>query len=81
MQEYPQVLVNVHVTDKTGLESNAEVQAAIRRGEDLLSNDGRLFVRASGTEPLIRVMGEGPDGVFVKNVVDEVARVIGKELK
>lgn len=80
MQEYPQVLVNVRVSDKEGLKTNEKVQAATKRGEELLGKDGRLFVRASGTEPLIRIMGEGPDGEFVKSVVEEIARVVGEEL-
>lgn len=81
LQEYPQVLVNVPVRDKAGLKANSRVKDAVRRGEELLGEDGRLFARASGTEPLIRIMGEGPDEVFVKNIVNEVANVIREELE
>jgi phosphoglucosamine mutase len=51
---------------------NEEVIAAIQAGEQKLGNSGRLVIRKSGTEPLIRVMGEGDDAVLVQNVVAEI---------
>ena len=56
---YPQVLLNVHVREKTELENIPEVAAAMRRVEGRLGANGRLLVRYSGTEPLLRVMLEG----------------------
>lgn len=61
MDVYPQVLVNVNVTDKQGLFSNSAVNRAIERAQALMSKDGRIFVRPSGTESLVRILGEGPE--------------------
>ena len=51
---------------------NEDVMAAIAAGEQKLGNSGRLVIRKSGTEPLIRVMGEGDDAALVQNVVAEI---------
>ena len=62
MTKYPQVLINVRVATKTGWETRDIIKAAIsqqQKGE--LGDEGRVLVRASGTEPLIRVMAEGPN--------------------
>ncbi|MGB1549878.1 MAG: phosphoglucosamine mutase, partial [Parvibaculales bacterium] len=67
----PQILENVRFNAGVPLE-NDEVIAAIRAGEQKLGNSGRLVIRPSGTEPLIRVMGEGDDAVLVQNVVAEI---------
>jgi phosphoglucosamine mutase len=80
MDVYPQVLVNVNVTDKRGLFSNSAVNRAIERAQALMSKDGRIFVRPSGTESLVRILGEGPEESVVRAVVSEVARVIQEEL-
>ena len=57
---YPQQLVNVRVTDKKQAMESAEVAAATRAAEEFLANNGRVLVRASGTEPLVRVLAEAP---------------------
>ena len=57
---YPQVLENVEVSDKKAAMESAELAAAIKQAEELLSGDGRILVRPSGTEELIRVMSEAP---------------------
>lgn len=80
MKQYPQVLVNVRVKSKAGWEQNEAIQAVIREVEGLLGNDGRVLVRPSGTEPLIRVMAEGPDEQTVKNYVEKIADVVRKQL-
>ena len=67
----PQILENVRFNAGVPLE-NEEVIAAIQAGEQKLGNSGRLVIRKSGTEPLIRVMGEGDDAVLVQNVVAEI---------
>jgi phosphoglucosamine mutase len=67
----PQILENVRFSAGVPLE-NEEVIAAIQAGEQKLGNSGRLVIRKSGTEPLIRVMGEGDDAVLVQNVVAEI---------
>jgi phosphoglucosamine mutase len=71
----PQILENVCFNAGVPLE-NDEVIAAIRAGEQKLGNSGRLVIRPSGTEPLIRVMGEGDDAVLVQNVVAEIVGTI-----
>lgn len=55
---YPQVLQNVRVTDKTAAQKDPAVQAAINQVVNMLGNTGRILVRESGTEPVIRVMVE-----------------------
>lgn len=76
MQRYPQVLVNVAVDDKNCLQENAAVQAAIKHAEEVLGSDGRILVRPSGTEPLIRVMIEGPEEASIKRLADAIAKEI-----
>ncbi|NLS44952.1 MAG: phosphoglucosamine mutase [Firmicutes bacterium] len=80
MEVYPQVLINVGVRNKQDLFSNPRVAQAIKKAEALLSEDGRVFVRPSGTEPLIRILGEGPEETMVRDAVSGVAKAIQKEL-
>jgi phosphoglucosamine mutase len=68
---YPQLLKNVRYKDKSPLE-HKEVQAAIEAGEKVLAGSGRVLIRKSGTEPLIRVMAEGKDEKQVERVVDDI---------
>jgi phosphoglucosamine mutase len=79
MSAYPQVLTNVIVTDKA-FEGNGTVVAAIATGERLLGTRGRLLVRPSGTEPLIRVMVEAPTESEAEEVASVVAQVVEAEL-
>ncbi len=74
-EPYPQLLKNVPVNGGRPLEATA-VKAAIRAAEDRLGRGGRLVVRASGTERVIRVMAEGTDAALVGDVVDTVADAI-----
>jgi phosphoglucosamine mutase len=67
----PQVLKNVRYKDGRPLE-NAKVRSAIEEAEQRLNGHGRLLVRPSGTEPVIRVMGEGEDKVLVEEIVDGI---------
>ncbi|HEX9313091.1 MAG TPA: phosphoglucosamine mutase [Actinomycetota bacterium] len=60
MEKFPQVLLNVEVSDRGGLDSAEAVWAAVRSAEGALGARGRVLVRASGTEPLVRVMVEAP---------------------
>ncbi|MDU6074772.1 MAG: phosphoglucosamine mutase [Veillonella parvula] len=79
MTKYPQVLVNVRVATKTGWEDNDLIKAAIVTAEGELSDEGRVLVRASGTEPLIRVMAEGPNQEELQSLCQEIADIIGRE--
>jgi phosphoglucosamine mutase len=71
----PQLLQNVRFTSGKPLD-DAKVKAAIKDGEAALNGQGRLLVRPSGTEKLIRVMAEGDDGALVKRVVADVAAAV-----
>jgi phosphoglucosamine mutase len=71
----PQLLKNVRFKGKPPLEK-AEVKAAIAEGEARLNGRGRLVIRKSGTEPLIRVMAEGEDEVLVGQVVDDICAAV-----
>ena len=71
----PQILENVRFTSGAPLE-NDDVKKAIAAAEIKLGNQGRLVIRTSGTEPIIRVMGEGDDAALVKNVVAEIVGTI-----
>ncbi|AOZ93401.1 phosphoglucosamine mutase [Paenibacillus crassostreae] len=80
MKKYPQVLVNVRVEDKSNYESNKAIQEIIASVEKELADNGRVLVRASGTESLIRVMAEGPDKVSLDRYVAEIVEVVKREL-
>ena len=73
---YPQVLKNVRVTDKTTAQADADVQAAVRAAADELGTAGRILVRESGTEPVVRVMVEAPEQEQCERLVDSVVNVI-----
>ncbi len=80
MTRFPQVLVNVRVKSKEGWQENSAIVAAIAAASEALGEDGRVLVRPSGTEPLIRVMAEGPSQAELETLVERVAAVISKEL-
>ena len=79
MISYPQLLVNVVVKSKEGWEQNQNIAAAIKAGEEELGADGRILVRPSGTEPLIRVMAEGPDQAQLEVICQKIADVVVTE--
>lgn len=80
MTRYPQVLVNVVVADKAGLAGNAAISSAIQDAEKRLGDDGRVLVRVSGTEPLVRVMVEASTEAVAREVADDLAALVGAEL-
>jgi phosphoglucosamine mutase len=80
MRRFPQVLVNVEVAHRERLEQAAEVWQAARAAEDELGGDGRVLVRASGTEPLVRVMVEAETEDLARRHADAVARAIAAAL-
>lgn len=73
---YPQLLKNVRVTDKKTAQENPEVQKAVVAVADALGDDGRILVRESGTEPVIRVMVEAATDEICRQYVDQVIDVI-----
>lgn len=80
MKQYPQVLVNVRVQDKSKYVGNVAIEQAIAKVEDKLSDNGRVLVRPSGTESLIRVMAEGPEKQELEELVGQIVAVVEKEL-
>lgn len=73
---YPQVLVNVRVKDKAEAQADADVQAAVQAVADVLGDTGRILVRESGTEPLLRVMVEAETEELCRQYVDQVVDVV-----
>ena len=73
---YPQVLLNVRVKDKKTAQDDPEVQAAVRAVADELGDTGRILVRESGTEPLVRVMVEAPGKGQCQTLAQRVVDVI-----
>lgn len=80
MTKYPQLLVNVQVEDKSKLAGNQKIEAAIRSVEQKMGGSGRVLVRPSGTESLVRVMAEGPNEQELSSFVDSIVDVIKEEL-
>jgi len=80
MSKYPQVLVNVRVADKSLFQGNVAIDEAVARVEQALGDNGRVLVRASGTESLIRVMAEGPDKAEIERYVEEIVDVVKAQL-
>ena len=76
---YPQVLKNVRVKSKPDAQNDPDVQAEVQKVADLLGDDGRILVRESGTEPVIRVMVEAGSDELCEKYVDQVINVIKKK--
>lgn len=76
LKVYPQVLKNVRVKDKPTAQNDPVVQAAVQKVADKLGDSGRILVRESGTEPVIRVMVEAPSKQQCQQLVDSVVDVI-----
>lgn len=79
-ERYPQVLVNVRVREKPELEVLPAVAEAVREVEERLGADGRLVLRYSGTEPLARVMIEGPEQELIEELAGRIAEVIDEAI-
>lgn len=73
---YPQVLKNVRVTDKTQAQNDPEVKAAVAKAAAELGDSGRILLRESGTEPLVRVMVEAESTETCERIVDEIIALI-----
>lgn len=76
LNKTPQCMINVPVAAKTDLDRNTVIQAAVARVEAKLEGRGRVLLRASGTEPVIRVMVEGPQIELVKSLATELADAV-----
>ncbi len=80
MAKLPQRLVNVRVRDREALQRRREVKRAIEAAERELSGRGRVLVRPSGTEPLVRVMVEAPSDAEAESVCDRLVALVQSEL-
>ncbi|MBB6454007.1 phosphoglucosamine mutase [Salirhabdus euzebyi] len=80
MEIFPQVLKNIKVIDKNQIHTNSLIQEEINKVEESLGSNGRVLVRPSGTEPLVRVMVEAPTKEDCEKYVDQVATVIQQQL-
>lgn len=76
---YPQLLKNVHVADKPAARNDEDVIAATKKVEEALGDEGRILLRESGTEPVIRVMVEAKEQELCEKYVDEVVEVLRKK--
>lgn len=82
MERYPQVLINVSVSNegKLNFYTDKEIKAEIKRVSDILGDKGRILVRVSGTEPLVRVMIEGENLEEISNLANETASLVRERL-
>lgn len=79
VQIYPQKLVNITVADKIAIQHNQAVVDKIAEVEELMAGDGRVLVRPSGTESILRVMAEAPTEELVSHYVDMIAEVVREQ--
>ena len=80
MRRYPQVLVNVEVRDAARVSSSAALASAIAEEERALGTSGRVLVRPSGTEPLVRVMVEASEIADAEAAAERLAEVVRREI-
>jgi len=76
MSKYPQTLVNVRIKEKIDLDSNTKIQDAVKAAEKQMGSRGRVLLRASGTEPLIRVMVEADNAEETKQLANMIAQAV-----
>ena len=76
MKKYPQRMINVPVSGKVELDKTPAVQDAVKSAEQRLAGRGRVLLRPSGTEPLVRVMVEGEDARQVNDEADQLASIV-----
>ena len=80
MSRMPQTMINVRRNKTVNLDDNTEIQAAVKATEKKLADRGRVLLRPSGTEPLVRVMVEGEDPVVTQLLAQELAEAVEKAL-
>jgi phosphoglucosamine mutase len=76
----PQLLVNCRIKNKEGWENNERISESIKLAEKKLGNRGRVLIRPSGTEPLIRIMVEGEKSTLLQEISRSLAAVVEQEL-
>lgn len=80
MQRLPQLMVNVRVRDKNGLDHCQPLKEAVQAAQEQLAGRGRILVRPSGTEPVLRLMAEGPDEGELKSILGGLKEVVERYL-
>ncbi len=80
MNKLPQIMINVHMSKRSDLSQNEVIQQAVKLAEEKLAGKGRVLLRPSGTEPVVRVMVEGEDRLQVKELAQELAAVVEQAL-
>jgi phosphoglucosamine mutase len=80
MTIYPQVMINVKNVDHHGVHSDEKLLSAVKTAENALGDSGRVLLRPSGTEPLVRVMVEAADHVTAERLANELADVVRERL-
>ena len=76
MQRFPQVMVNIPVPDKEQALASPRLAEACRKAEERLGKRGRILIRPSGTEPVIRIMAEGPNRMELEDIVGSLAEIL-----
>ena len=80
MKKFPQVMINVGVSDRSRLDDNKVIERSVVLAEQELDGRGRVLLRPSGTEPVVRVMVEGEDGELVNRLAKDIAAVVEAEV-
>jgi phosphoglucosamine mutase len=80
MSKFPQVMINVRLSKKVDISGNAVINKAVADSEKKLEGRGRVLLRPSGTEALIRVMVEGEDPVLVNQLVEGMAKIVEQQV-
>ena len=80
MSKFPQTMINVRLTKKVDITENNAIKAAVAEAEQKLAGRGRILLRPSGTEPLIRVMAEGDDQALVEQQVKAIAKIVEQQV-
>ena len=80
MTKYPQLMINVRLPKKIEIDSNKIITQAVKDAEKRLDGRGRVLLRASGTEPVIRVMVEGEDSQLVHKIARDISSVVEQQV-
>jgi phosphoglucosamine mutase len=80
MQKFPQIMINVRLAKKVDISNNGAINSAVAEAKKKLAGRGRVLLRPSGTEPLIRVMAEGDDQALVEQQVQAIAKVVEQQV-
>lgn len=80
MTKFPQTMINVKISKREGLSGNTVIAGAVREIEAVMGARGRVLLRPSGTEPVVRVMVEGEDGSLVQQLAQQLADIVAREV-